>query len=132
MAKRVRGSSTRPGQRARLHRRAAAAPRPTTEPTRTPSTSLTAAEEARAAELEAEILASERAAETNISRARERARRPIEPEVRVRAGSIAERASHEYAYVARDVRKIAMIGGSLTALLIALWAIVQAMGAGRL
>jgi len=115
-----------------MQRRAAAAQRPTTEPTRTPSTSLTAAEEARAAELEAEILASERAAETNIARARERARRPVESEVRVRAGSIAERASHEYAYVARDVRKIAVIGGSLTALLIALWAIVQASGAGQL
>jgi hypothetical protein len=132
MAKRVRGSSTRPGQRARLQRRAAAAPRPATEPTRTPSTSLTAAEEARAAELEAEILASERAAETNIARARERARRPVETEVRVRAGSIAERASHEYAYVARDVRKIAVIGVSLIALLFALWIVVQATGAGQL
>ena len=132
MAKRARGSSTRPGQRARMQRRAAAAPRPTTEPTRAPSTSLTAAEEARAAELEAQILASERAAETNISRARERSRRPAETEVRVRAGSIAERASHEYAYVARDVRKIAVIGGLLIALLFALWIVIQATGAGQL
>jgi hypothetical protein len=115
-----------------MQRRAAAAQRPTTEPTRSPSTSLTAAEEARAAELEAEILASERAAETNIARARERARRPVETEVRVRAGSIAERASHEYAYVARDVRKIVLIGGSLIALLFALWIVIQASGAGRL
>ena len=114
-----------------MQRRAAAAPRPTTEPTRSPSTSLTAAEEARAAELEAEILTSERAAETNITRARDRARRP-EPEVRVRSGSIAERASHEYAYVARDVRKITVIGGSLIALLLALWIVIQATGAGRL
>lgn len=132
MAKRVRGSSTRPGQRARMQRRAAAAPRPTTEPTRSPSMSLTAAEEARAAELEAEILASERAAETTITRARERARRPVETEVRVRSGSIAERASREYAYVARDVRKIAVIGTSLIALLFAIWIVVQATGAGRL
>ena len=132
MAKRARGSSTRPGQRARIQRRAAAPPRPTTEATRAPGTSLTAAEEARAAELEAEILASERAAETNIDRARERARRPVDTEVRVRAGSIAERASHEYAYVARDVRKIAVIGGSLIVLLFALWIVIQASGAGQL
>lgn len=132
MAKRVRGSSTRPGQRARMQRRAAAAPRPTSEPARSPSTSLTAAEEARAAELEAEILASERAAETKIDRARERARRPVETEVRVRSGSIAERASHEYAYVLRDVRRIALIGGSLTLLLFALWIAIQASGAGQL
>jgi hypothetical protein len=115
-----------------MQRRAAAPPRPTAEPRPSPSTSLTAAEEARAAELEAEILASERAAETNITRARERARRPAETEVRVRAGSIAERASHEYAYVARDVRKIAVIGGSLIALLLALWVVVQATSAGQL
>lgn len=115
-----------------MQRRAAAAPRPSTEPTRSPSTSLTAAEEARAAELEAEILASERAAETNITRARERARRPAETEVRVRAGSIAERASHEYAYVARDVRKITLIGGLLIALLFAIWIVIQASGAGQL
>ncbi|HSL75552.1 MAG TPA: hypothetical protein VK867_01315 [Candidatus Limnocylindrales bacterium] len=93
---------------------------------------MTAAEEARAAELEAEILASERAAETNITRARERSRRPVETEIRVRSGSIAERASHEYAYVARDVRKIAVIGGSLIALLFAIWIVVQASGAGQL
>ena len=115
-----------------MQRRAAAASRPPTEPTRAPGTSLTAAEEARAAELEAEILASERAADTNINRARERARRPVETEVRVRSGSIAERASHEYAYVARDVRKITLIGGLLIALLLGLWIVIQATGAGQL
>ncbi|HET8784482.1 MAG TPA: hypothetical protein VFM38_02520, partial [Candidatus Limnocylindrales bacterium] len=107
MAKRVRGSSSRPGQRSRLQRRAPAA-RPSTQSTSTPATgsvSLTAAEEARASELEAQIIAAERAAETNAARARERSRRPAEGEVRVRSGSIAERASHEYAYVLRDVRR---------------------------
>ncbi len=132
MAKRVRGSSTRPGQRTRLQRRAPAPTRPTNEPPRTPGTSLTEAEEARAAELEAQILAAERAAETTVARARERARRPAETEVRVRSGSIAERASHEYAYVLRDVRRIALIGGSLIALLFALWIGLQATGAGGL
>jgi len=136
MAKRVRGGSSRPGQRPRLQRRATTA-RPTTESTPSPtppagSVSLTAAEEARAAELEAQIVATERAAETNATRARERARRPAEGEVRVRSGSIAERASHEYAYVARDVRRIITIGGSLIGFLLALWVVLQATGIGRI
>ena len=134
MAKRVRGGSSRPGQRARLQRRTTTA-RPTTEPASTPTTgsvSLTAAEEARAAELEAQIVAEERAADTTAARARERSRRPVEGEVRIRSGSIAERASHEYAYVQRDVRRIIMIGGSLIAFLLALWVVLQATGIGRI
>ena len=134
MAKRVRGGSSRPGQRARLQRRTTTA-RPTTEPASTPTTSsvsLTAAEEARAAELEAQIVAEERAADTNAARARERSRRPVDSEVRIRSGSIAERASHEYAYVQRDVRRIVMIGGSLIAFLLALWVVLQATGIGRI
>jgi hypothetical protein len=134
MAKRVRGTSSRPGQRARMQRRTSA-PRPTTSTsssTGTPSLSLTAAEEARAAELEAQIVAAERAAETTTVQAQARSRRPVEPSVRVRSGSIAERASHEYAYVLRDVRRIAVIGGSLIALLLGLWVVLQATGVGRL
>jgi hypothetical protein len=34
--------------------------------------------------------------------------------------------------VLRDVRRIALIGGSLIAVLIAIWVIVQASGLGRL
>lgn len=134
MAKRVRGGSSRPGQRARLQRRTTSA-RPTAAPSSTPTTgsvSLTAAEEARAAELEAQIVAAERAAGTNTALARERSRRPVEGEIRVRSGSIAERASHEYAYVQRDVRRIIMIGGSLIAFLLALWVVLQATGVGRI
>jgi hypothetical protein len=134
MAKRVRGSSSRPGQRARLQRRT-----PPTRPTSPPPTSrpagsfsLTAAEEARAAELEAQIVAADRAAESNAAQARERSRRPVTTEVRVRSGSIAERASHEYAYVLRDVRRIIVIGGSLVALLLGLWVVLQATGVGRI
>ena len=134
MAKRVRGSSNRPGQRARLQRRPPT-PRPTSSSsssTGSPSLSLTAAEEARAAELEAQILTSERAADTNAAQARERSRRPVESSVRVRSGSIAERASHEYDYVLRDVRRIAVIGGSMIALLLGLWVVLQATGVGRI
>jgi hypothetical protein len=129
MAKRVRGSSTRPGQRRRLQR--SSTPRPSTvTPTSAPSTSLTAAEEARAAELEAQIVAAEKAAESPSGRSRERAARDTETPARVRTGSIAMRASDEYAYVARDVRRLVIIGGSLIAFLIVLWVVTQATGVG--
>ncbi|HET9755729.1 MAG TPA: hypothetical protein VFP66_04445 [Candidatus Limnocylindrales bacterium] len=90
-----------------------------------PSTSLTPAEEARAAELEAQIVAAEREAESMASRGRERGRRQEENVARVRPGSIAVRAEEEYAYVSRDVRRLVTIGGSLIALLIGLWAVTQ-------
>jgi hypothetical protein len=129
MAKRVRGGSTRPGQRRRLQRstapRTSAAP-----PTSAPSTSLTASEEARAAELEAQILAAEQEADVTASRSRDRGRRAAEPEVRTRPGSIAVRAGQEYAYVMRDVRRIAIIGGSLIVFLLLLWFVTQATGVG--
>jgi hypothetical protein len=131
MAKRVRGSSTRPGQRSRLQRgstpRARVSSQPVTPP---PPTSLTPAEEARAAELEAQIVAAERASEVKVDRSRERSRRPIETEARIRPGSIAVRASQEYAYVSRDIRRIVVIGGSLIAFLLGLWAVIQATGVG--
>ena len=128
MAKRVRGSSTRPGQRARLQRATAQRARDD-GPAAKPSITLTPAEEARAAELEAQIVAAEREAEIAAGRARERSRRPTEPEVRVRPGSIAIRAQEEYAYVSRDVRRLVIIGGSLIALLIGLWVLLQGTGA---
>jgi hypothetical protein len=129
MAKRVRGSSTRPGQRARRQR---TAQRPTTvAPTvaSRPAT-LTPEEEARAAELEAQIMAEERAAEDALRRSRERGRRPADVEVSTRSGSLAVRASEEYGYVVRDVRRLALIGGGLVAFLVGLWAVTEATGIG--
>ncbi len=90
-----------------------------------PATSLTPAEEARAAELEAQIVAAEREAESMASRSRERSRRQEEGVTRVRPGSIAVRAQEEYAYVSRDIRRLVLIGGSLIAALIGLWAVAQ-------
>jgi len=156
MAKRVRGSSTRPGQRAPLQRRPEGA-RPATDATSTQtgvakstsatvspasgatttasaaSTSggLTAAEEARAAALEAEIIAEERAVETRGQR-RERSRRPTQGEAGVTGGAIAMSASQEYAYVARDVRRIVTIGGGLVVFLLGLWVVVAVTGIGPL
>lgn len=99
----------------------AATPRPVT---------LTAEEEARAAALEAEILAEERAAEEATRRSRDRARRAPGPDPSVRTGSIAMRAAEEYGYVGRDLRRVAVIGGSLIAFLIGLWAVTEVTGIG--
>src|SRR5512142_2716999 len=80
MAKRSRGSANRPGQR-RPTQRPASRPAPSraqTIETRRPD-SVTAEEEARAAELEAGILAEERAAELGRARSRERARPAYTP-----------------------------------------------------
>ncbi|HEV8697847.1 MAG TPA: hypothetical protein VGQ89_09155 [Candidatus Limnocylindrales bacterium] len=127
MAKRARGTNTRPGQRARLRRRGPVTPR-LTSPVAPPSMTLTPQEEARAAEIEAEIVAAEREAERTVRTTRERSRVTTEPQPRVRVGSIAVRAAEEYGYVSRDVRRIVLIGGSLVTLLIGLWAVVQASG----
>ncbi len=37
-------------------------------------------------------------------------------------------AADEYAYVARDVRRVALVGGSLVAFLLVLWVAVQVTG----
>ena len=90
---------------------------------------LTQEETTRAAELEAQILVEEKAAEETSKRNRDRARRGT-PEPVARAGSLAVRATEEYAYVARDIRRIATVGGSLVAILIILWVVIQATGVG--
>jgi hypothetical protein len=131
MAKRARGSSTRPGQRPPLQRSTPGRPMPApgaadgATPAVRPAT-LTQDEEARAAALEAQIVAEEKAAERAARRARE-ARRAgsLEP---VGRGSLATQAAEEYAYVARDLRRIAVIGGGLLAILIGFWAVLQATG----
>jgi hypothetical protein len=130
MAKRVRGSTTRPGQRARLQRSTPSRPVPTGDPAPRPA-GLTTDEEARAAELEAQIVAEEKASDQAASQARERGRR-APSEAPVRTGTLAAEATEEYAYVARDVRRIAIVGGSLVGLLLGLWIVVQVTGAGPL
>lgn len=136
MAKRARGTTTRPGQRRPLQRPATRSSQSTNRPSSTGSAagsaatpvrpaSLTPEEEARAAELEAAIVAEERqAAETRRNRQQRTSAEPV-----ARAGSpLAVAARDEYAYVARDVRRVAMVGGSLIALLVALWVVTQATG----
>jgi hypothetical protein len=122
MAKRARGSTSRPGQRAPL--RATAPARPAAPSTR--PTTLTAEEEARAAELEAQIVAAEKAAETAQRRAR--SRRDSGESTSVMNGTIAMRAAEEYRYVARDMRRIVIIAGGLTLFLIGLWLVTVVTG----
>ena len=112
MAKRARGSS-KPGQRRPVQRQAAR-----------PSAGLTAAEEARAAALEAQLVEQERAAAQALDRSRDRAAgRPNElaRPGRVATGLLAQRAAEEYGYVVQDLRRITIVFGSLMAALIALW-----------
>lgn len=128
MAKRARGSTSRPGQRPPLQRQAA---RPATRPVAAAAPAprpddLTDVEEARAAELEAAILAEERQAEA--ARKRTRATRPADvAPVRV-TSNLAVTAAEEYAYVARDVRRIAIVGGSMIVILLAIWALAHLTG----
>ena len=110
MAKRSRVGG-RPGQRRPLQRTGT---RPAPAGAR-PSGSVTPEEEARAAELEAAILAEERAAE-QLGRGPDRRGRPIEGTI-YSSVPLATRAAEEYGYVRRDVRRIAVVGGGLIAVL---------------
>ena len=122
MAKRSRLAG-RPGQRRPLQR-----PITRTDASR-PPTRVTAEEEARAAELEAAILAEEKAA-TAAREVRERGRRsaPDAPAgVSYTSVPLATRAAEEYAYVQRDVRRIALVGGFLIAILAVLDVLVNGL-----
>jgi hypothetical protein len=93
-----------------------------------PSTSLTPDEEARAAELEAQIVAEERAAEQASRRSRERARDRDESVAPVRGRDLpplSVRAAEEYAYVRRDVLRIVRVGGSLLLVLAVLYVLID-------
>ncbi len=132
MAKRARGTTTRPGQRRPIQRPAS---RPASSAARQASTtadtatirpaSLTPEEEARAAQLEAAIVAEERQAEE----ARRGRTQRKDPEAATRSTSpLAVAAASEYAYVARDVRRVTILGGSLVGLLLAVWVVTQVTG----
>lgn len=123
MTKRARGT-VRPGQRRPIQRRSAGTAGPAA-PEGGASTArpvgLTEAEARRAAELEAQLLAAEREAESARSRGRT-AR--VEREVAV-SGSLAVRAQQEYAYVARDVKDILRISVILFGILFGLWILID-------
>jgi hypothetical protein len=120
MAKRSR-LAARPGQRRPLER-----PTPRRD---APRPSLTKDELDRAAELEAAIVAQERAAEDS-RRSREKVlKAPDEAVGGVRYSStpLAVRAAEEYGYVRRDVRRIVIVGGFLIGILAVLEVLVNGM-----
>lgn len=99
---------------------------------RSPS-GLTELEVQRAAELEAEVVAQERAA-AEVARRRGRASAvEVDPtSVVALPGDInaplSVRMAHEYAYVARDVRRILLTGGLMVAILAVLAILVNVLG----
>ncbi len=132
MAKRTRGSS-RPGQRRPPNR-----PAPVRTATRPPvrrTEGLTPEEEARAAELEEQLVEQERAAELPRTRAREREReRDREPvaaadrSLRRQGQSIlAVKAAEEYAYVVRDVRRIVTVAAGMLALMAIFYVAIEVL-----
>ncbi len=128
MAKRQRGGA-RSGQRAPLQRSSHPAPKPTATPPPAPrpAGSLSDDELARAAELEAEIVAEERAAAAGASRGRDRRRSTAEPAMRSRSrtpGTLTAVSDEEYAYVKRDLRRIAVVFGGIFSLLLASWLVI--------
>jgi hypothetical protein len=123
MAKRSRVAA-KPGQRRPLQR---TAPRP--DAAERLSGRVTREEEARAAELEAAIVAQEQVAE-DARRTRERGRRMTDDVVggvSYTSIPLSVRASQEYAYVKRDIRRIAMVGGFLIGILVVLEILVNEM-----
>jgi hypothetical protein len=114
MAKRSRLGS-RPGQRRPLQRTTAKPlPAAGAAPAPRPAGAVTPEEEARAAELEAQILAEEKAAENARKGRTQRtpSETPGEATIYVSA-PLAQRAAEEYGYVRRDLRRIALLGGLL-------------------
>jgi hypothetical protein len=87
-----------------------------------PSGSLTPEEEARAAEIEAQILAEERAAEESQRRARDRVRTGDAVAARGReSGPLHVKAAAEYAYVRRDIVRIVRMAAVLFGIIAVLW-----------
>ena len=98
------------------------------------SSSLTEAELHRAEELEAEATARERAAIAASLRrqaARDEARDRVDASGDVNA-PLSVRMAHEYAYVARDVRRIVLTGGLMVAILAALAVLINVLGVIKL
>jgi len=91
---------------------------------------LTEAELERAAQIEAELVAREKTAIAENARRRARSGR-VDITLAGDAGlPLSVRASHEYAYVARDVRRIVVTAALMLSILAVLWIIVNVVGVG--
>jgi len=91
---------------------------------------LTQAELDRAAQIEAELVAREKAAIAENARRRARSGRVDVSLVGDAGTPLSVRASHEYAYVARDVRRIVITGALMFSILAVLWVLVNVVGVG--
>ena len=89
---------------------------------------LTEAEIARAAELEAEATAKERAAISESLRRRVREQSGSTHVAHDVNAPLAERMSQEYAYVARDVKRIALTASLMVGILAVLHILVNVLG----
>lgn len=132
MAKRQRGGA-RPGQRAPQQKGRSATPAPANKPAATarPAGGLSDDELARAAELEAQIVAEEQVATASLSRGRDRRRTaPSQGTTpRTRSGAVqTATAEEEYRYVVADLRRIAAVFAVCFALLVASWLLVVVSG----
>ena len=93
------------------------------------SSGLTEAELRRAAELEAEATAKERVAIAEPLRRRSRAALDRDlPATGDHNAPLSVRAAHEYAYVARDVKRIALTASLMVAILAVLHILVNVLG----
>ena len=125
-------------QRPRASSRGKGGSRPGARPAAAPPRAggLSASEEARAAEIEAQIVARDAAAENERGRSRDRRKTEEhlrEEAPRTRTGSLlAIRGEQEYAYVVRDVRRILTVGGSLVGVLIVLYILIEVVGIVRI
>ncbi len=111
MAKRARGAHGRPGQRRATPRTGRPAARP-------------AGDVAAATNLPVETLADEGSA----AGLEPRPGRAAAARARGTSAVFETSAAQEYAYVAHDVRRIAIVGGSLFAVLIALFLLIEVLG----
>jgi hypothetical protein len=128
MAKRQRGGA-RPGQRAPLQRGSQAAATPAAKPAAAARPGgLSTDELDRAAELEAQIVADERAATSSLARGRRRVSADVTAGSRNRAaGSLALTAEEEYRYVVRDLRRIVVVFAGIFGILLVSWLLVIAV-----
>jgi hypothetical protein len=132
MAKRQRGGA-RPGQRAPLQKGRPSTPPPASAPAAPvrPAGGLSDDELARAAELEARIVAEEQAATASLTRGRDRRRTAPSTGSPARTRSAAlltATAEEEYRYVMADLRKIGLVFALCFALLVASWLLIVASG----
>ncbi len=124
MAKRQRGGA-RPGQRAPIQRGSQPTAKPAAPPR--PTGSLSDDELARAAELEAAIVAEEREATSSVTRGRDRRRAAGDASAASRsrtAGTLTAVADDEIIYVKRDLRRIAVVFTGIFSVLLLSWLLI--------